>query len=118
MKSLAELQKIKAALHKTMQMRKAGHRKKIIISMGTCGIAAGARDTMQAFISAIAETDLDDVAVTIDACRGLCEHEPLVTVEIAGTPSVSYGKVDAAGAGKIVVEHLQHGNIVSELQLA
>jgi len=116
MKSLAELQKIKASLHKTMQMRKAGYRKKIIISMGACGIAAGARETMKAFIAALAQADLDDVAVTIDGCRGLCEHEPLVTVKIDGTPLVRYSKVDVAGAGKIVAEHIQHGNIVSELQ--
>jgi NADP-reducing hydrogenase subunit HndB len=118
MKSLDELRKIKEEVQKTMQARKAGHGKKIIIGMGTCGIAAGARDTMKAFISAIDKAGIDDVAVTVAGCEGFCEQEPLVSVEIAGEPMVKYGKIDAAGAEKIVSEHLLNGNIVSELQFA
>ena len=118
MKSLDELRKIKAEVQKTMQARKANHGKKIIIGMGTCGIAAGARDTMKAFISSLAKADILDVAVTVAGCEGFCEQEPLITVEIAGQPMIKYGKVDAMGAEKIVAEHIQHGNIVSELQFA
>ncbi|MCF6177651.1 MAG: hypothetical protein L3J71_17990 [Victivallaceae bacterium] len=118
MKSLDELRKIKAEVQKTMQARKAGHGKKVIIGMGTCGIAAGARDTMKAFIAAIDKASIEDVAVTVAGCEGFCEQEPLVSVEIAGEPMVKYGKVDAAGVEKIVSAHLQNGNIVSELQFS
>jgi NADP-reducing hydrogenase subunit HndB len=118
MKSLDELRKIKEEVQQSMRARKTGHGKKIIIGMGTCGIAAGARDTMKAFISALNKADINDVAVTVAGCEGFCEQEPLISVEIAGEPMIKYGKVDAAAAKKIVAEHLQNGNIVKELQFA
>lgn len=118
MKSLDELRTLKAKVQKTMLSRKTGHTKKIIVGMGTCGIAAGARDTMKALIAALSKANITDVAVIVTDCKGLCEQEPLVWVEIAGAATVKYGKVDATGAAKIVTEHLLHGRIVKELQCA
>lgn len=118
MKSLDELRKIKEEVKKSMEMRSGGQRVKIVIGMGTCGIAAGARDTMKAFMEALEAAKLSDVAVTATGCAGFCEREPLVDVEVQGQKTVRYGKVDRDAAKKIVTQHIIGGNVVSELVFA
>ena len=115
MKSLDELRKIKDEVKRSMEMRSGGQRVKVVIGMGTCGIAAGARDTMKAFMEAIDAAKLSDVAVTATGCAGFCEREPLVDVEVQGQKTVRYGKVDGEAAGKIVAQHIIGGNVVTEL---
>jgi (2Fe-2S) ferredoxin len=115
MKNLDELRKIKEEARKNMQMRTGGQRVKVMIGMGTCGIAGGARDTMKAFMDAVDAAKLSDVAVTATGCAGFCEREPLVEVEVQGHKPVRYGKVDRAAARKIVAQHIIGGNIVTEL---
>ncbi len=83
--------------------------------MGTCGIAAGARDTMQAFMDALEQAGAGDVAVTATGCAGFCDQEPLVEVEVKGSDPVRYGHVDAEAAQRIVKEHLVGGNVVDAL---
>ncbi|MFA6567497.1 MAG: hypothetical protein WCS96_04730 [Victivallales bacterium] len=118
MKSLDELRKIKDEVKKSMEMRSGGQRVKVVIGMGTCGIAAGARDTMKAFMEAIEAAKLSDVAVTATGCAGFCEREPLVDVEVHGQKTVRYGKVDREAARKIVTQHIIGGNVVTELVFA
>jgi (2Fe-2S) ferredoxin len=118
MKSLEELRKIKEQVKKSMQMREGGQKIKIVVGMGTCGIAAGARDTMKAFMDALEKDGVADAAVTATGCAGFCEQEPLVDVEIQGQKPVRYGKVDKAAAERIVKEHLIGGKIVSDLVFA
>lgn len=118
MKSLDDLRKIRDEVRKGMEMRSGQHRAKIVVGMGTCGIAAGARDTMQALMSALEAAGVSDVAVTATGCAGFCEREPLVDVEIAGQPAVRYGKVDAAAARRIVTEHIVGGQRVENLVFA
>lgn len=115
MKSLDELRRIRDEVRKSMEQRAGASRAKLIVGMGTCGIAAGARETMQALIDALDAADITDVAVTATGCAGFCEREPLVDVEIAGEPSVRYGKVDAAAASRIVKEHVLGGRKVQDL---
>jgi NADP-reducing hydrogenase subunit HndB len=118
MKSLDELRKIKEEVKKSMEMRSGGQRVKVVIGMGTCGIAAGARDTMKAFMEEIEAAKLSDVAVTATGCAGFCEREPLVDIQVQGQKPVRYGKVDKAAVKKIVAQHIVGGNVVSELVFA
>lgn len=118
MKSLEELRKIKEEVKQSLQARGGEHTKKVVICMGTCGIAAGARETMKAFMSELETAGISDVAVTAAGCAGFCEKEPMVCVEIAGQEAVRYGNVDANGAKRIVAEHIQGGNVVNDLVFA
>lgn len=114
MKSLEELRKIKEEVQQNLKNRNSAHSKKIVVCMGTCGIAAGARETMKAFMEELENAGMSDVAVTATGCIGFCEQEPLISVEIAGQEPVRYGKVDAAAAKRIVDEHIGGGTVVSE----
>ena len=114
MKSLDELRKIREEVKKGMDMREGGHRGKVVVCMGTCGIAAGARETMNAFMKAFEEKGISDIALTAAGCAGFCEQEPLVEVELRGEEPVRYGHVDAGTAEKIVERHLLGGKKVEE----
>lgn len=113
-KSLDELKKLKAQQEETIRLREAEQRAKIIVGMGTCGIAAGAREALSAILDELGKRKLTDVAVTQTGCIGLCIEEPLVDVILPGKPKVTYGKVDAAKARQIVAQHIVNGIIVSE----
>jgi len=115
MKSLEELRKIREEVKKGLDMRDGDHRGKIVVCMGTCGIAAGARETMNAFLDELESAGISDVAVTAAGCAGFCEQEPLVEVDMKDQESVRYGHVDAAAVKRIVDEHIVNGNKVSEL---
>ncbi len=79
---------------------------KIIIGMGTCGIAAGAKDSLNAFIEALDENGLSDVKVKQTGCMGACNVEPTVEIIVPGMPTVVYGNVDKVFAKKIVLKHI------------
>ena len=78
----------------------------IIVGTGTCGIAAGSKDVINAFIDAIEVQKLEHITIRQTGCMGLCYVEPTVEVKVPGMPDTIYGKVDAAVAGKIVTEHI------------
>ena len=118
MKSLDELRKIRDQVKKDLELRGGAHRAKIVVCMGTCGIAAGARDTMKAIVAALDEAGVNDVAVTATGCPGFCEQEPLVEVQMADAATVRYGHVDAAAAQRIVTEHIVAGRVVADLVFA
>jgi len=86
--------------------------------MGTCGIAAGAREVLSALLKETGKTKLKDVIVTTSGCAGLCSREPMATVEITGKPPVKYVDLTAAKVKKILHDHIIKGNIVSEYALA
>jgi NADP-reducing hydrogenase subunit HndB len=117
MKSLEELRKIRDQVKKDLELRAGGHRAKIVVCMGTCGIAAGARDTMKALLAALDAEGITDVAVTAAGCPGFCEQEPLVEVQ-TGDASIRYGHVDAAAAQRIVTQHIVGGKTVEDLVFA
>lgn len=118
MKSLAELRKIRDQVKKDLELRAGAHRAKIVVCMGTCGIAAGARDTMKALLAALDEAGVADVAVTAAGCPGFCEQEPLVEVQVADADPIRYGHVDEAGAKRIISEHIVGGKTVEDLVFA
>lgn len=78
----------------------------VVIGMGTCGIAAGARDTLNAFIEALDENKLSDVKVKQTGCMGVCNVEPTVEVIVPGMPTIVYGNVNKEVAKKIVLKHI------------
>lgn len=86
----------------------------IIIGMGTCGLAAGAKETFDAFVEALVANRLDHVAVRQTGCMGLCFSEPTVEVVVPGMPTVVYGKVNAEVARRIVQQHLVDGRLVDD----
>ncbi len=90
---------------------------RIIVGMGTCGIAAGAREVMAAILEEVNKRNLD-VLVDKTGCIGMCEQEPLVDVQKPGEPRITYGKVKPADAARIIVGHVMHGKIVDDLVIA
>jgi len=115
MKSLDELRKIRDQVRKDLDMRGSAQRGKIVVGMGTCGIAAGARDTMKAIMGALEDNDIQDIAVVAAGCQGFCEQEPLIEVQLKDEPAIRYGHVDADAAQRIVKEHIVGGKKVDDL---
>ena len=115
MKSLEELKRIKEQTLKDMNLRRAKDRGKVVVAMGTCGIAAGAKDALMALIEELEKADIHDVQVVQSGCMGLCDREPTVEVSMKDQPSVVYGDVNDANARRIVHEHIQRGQVVAEL---
>jgi NADP-reducing hydrogenase subunit HndB len=106
--SLEELRKLRDSKKTDLRKRDAeGKEIQVIVGMGTCGIAAGAKVTLDAFINALdAKSLVDEVMVRQTGCMGLCHSEPTVEVIVPGMPRVIYGKVDAATAQDIVQKHI------------
>ena len=114
MKSLAELEAIKNRAKEQLNVRTNDSAKKILVGMATCGIAAGARPVLQAFVEEVAKRGLDDVVVSQTGCIGVCRHEPLVEVFVPGQEKVTYVNIHPEMVGRIVSEHIVNGNIVKE----
>lgn len=90
---------------------------KIIIGMGTCGIAAGARETMRAILEELNKRQIDAQVTTV-GCIGMCAFEPLVDVEQAGGARITYGKIQAEKVPRLIEEHLIHGRVVEDWVVA
>ena len=115
MKSLAELKAIRDKAQAEINMRKENpNAAKVLVGMATCGIAAGARPVLNAFVEEIAKRGLKDVTVTQTGCIGICQYEPVVEVEIPGQDKVTYVKMTPEKAVKVVNDHLVNHNVVTE----
>ncbi len=112
-----DLDKIGEKIKRTMLLREGAGRAKVIVHMGTCGIAAGARTIMKALMDEIERREIQDVILTISSCAGLCSREPMVTVEMAGEPAVKYVDLTPEKARRIFDEHVLGGAIVTEYAL-
>ena len=115
---IGDLEKIRAKVKRTANLRQNKARAKITVHMGTCGIAAGAREILTALLKEIEKRDLTDIIITTSGCAGLCSKEPMATVEITGKPPVKYGDLSAEKMIKILESHVLKGNIVKEFALA
>jgi len=106
--TLDDLRKIRESKKTDIQRREAeGKEIQVIVGMGTCGIAAGAKLTLDSFINSLDENKMaDKVVVRQTGCMGLCHSEPTVEVIAPGMPDVIYGMVDAAFAKQIVMKHI------------
>jgi len=111
-KSLDELHNLRDQVQANIS-RRAETGTTVIVGMGTCGIAAGARETMQAILSELKARNIEAHVTTV-GCIGMCAREPLVDIEQAGKPRITYGNVTAAMVPRLIDEHLKKGDIVSE----
>ena len=115
MKSLAELKAIRDKTRASVTLREnaeAGTR--VMVGMATCGIAAGARPVLNAFVEEVAKRGLQDVMVSQTGCIGICQYEPVVEVVTPGQEKVTYVKMTPEKAVRVVNDHLVNGNVVSE----
>ena len=115
MKSMAELEAIRAKTLENIAMRKETHdAARVVVGMATCGIAAGARPVMLAFVDEINKRTLDPVTVSQTGCIGMCRLEPMVDVFIPGQGKVTYVHVKPEMVPRIVAEHIVNGRPVEE----
>ena len=115
---LEDLKKIQDKVKASTMLREGGNRARVTVHMGTCGIAAGARKIMQAFMDEIAKRDLKDVIVTTSGCAGLCSREPMATVEIMDQAPVKYVDLDEAKSIEVLEKHVIGGQAVEAYALA
>ena len=106
--SLDDLRKLRDTTKNDLRKREAeGKEIQVIIGMGTCGIAAGAKQTLDAFITGLDEHKLvDSVMVRQTGCMGMCHSEPSVEVIVPGMPAVIYGPVDPEIVHDIIHKHI------------
>lgn len=115
MKTLEELQAIREKAREKMAMRDSSQEGiRVVVGMATCGIAAGARPVLNAFVDEVAKRHLNNVTVTQTGCIGMCQFEPIVEVYAPGQEKVTYGKVSPEKVARIVVDHLVNGCPVAE----
>ncbi len=116
--SIQDLKKIKEQQRAKMVLRQGEFRAKITVHMGTCGIAAGARDILTTFRDIMAEREITDVLLTNSGCAGLCAKEPMITVEVADQSPVKYVLLTKEKAVRIFNEHVIDGKAVEDYALA
>jgi NADP-reducing hydrogenase subunit HndB len=116
--TMEDLVAIREAGRSRMNLRQGTGRVRITVHMGTCGIAAGARDILIAIMKEIEQRGLEDVIVTNAGCAGRCNQEPMMTVEIKGEPApVKYVLLTVEKAKKIVDDHVVNGKVAREFAL-
>ena len=119
MKSLAELKAIKDKMKSKVVLREGTNDVRVVVGMATCGIAAGARPVLNAFVEGVNEAGLaDSVTVTQTGCIGICQFEPVVEIYEAGKEKVTYVKLTPEKAKTIVEKHLKGGSVVTEFTIA
>lgn len=114
MKSLAELKAIKEKTQNELAMRNAQDGIRVVVGMATCGIAAGARPVMNAFMDEIQKRNIGHATVGMTGCIGMCRLEPIVEVIDKDGNKVTYVKMDADKAVRVVTEHIVNGQVVTE----
>ena len=119
MKSLAELKAIKDRMKDKVILREGANDVRVVVGMATCGIAAGARPVLNAFVEEINNGGLaSKITVTQTGCIGFCQLEPIVEVFEAGKDKVTYIKMTPEKVKEVVEKHLKGGNVVTEYTVA
>lgn len=116
--TIDDLKKIKEQAKKTTSLREGEATVKITVHMGTCGIAAGAREVMDALLVEMAEADREDIRVMNSGCMGMCSSEPNVTVEIKGQNPVIYQHMDRNKMRQVFKRHVLLGEVQTDFALA
>ena len=115
MKSLEELKAIRERMQAQLGMREGGEdQTRIVVGMATCGIAAGARPVMNAFVDEVGKRNLMDVIVAQTGCIGMCRFEPIVEITTPGKDKVTYVNVKPEMVPRIVADHVVNGQPVVE----
>ena len=119
MKSLAELAAIKEKMQSKVVLREGSSDTRVVVGMATCGIAAGARPVLNAFVEEVGAQGLaGSVMVTQTGCIGICQYEPVVEVYEAGKEKTTYVKMTAEKAKEVVEKHLKGGKVVDEYTIS
>ena len=115
MKSLEELKAIKAKMQDKVALRTSGGDVRVVVGMATCGIAAGARPVLNAFVEGVAAEGLGDkVIVTQTGCIGICQYEPVVEVYTPDAEKITYVKMTVEKAKEVVEKHIKGGKPITE----
>jgi len=115
MKSLAELAELREKMKADVNLRRdATDDVRVLVGMATCGIAAGARAVLAAFVEEVNKRSIKEVMVTQTGCIGICKYEPVVEVVVPGHDKVTYVHMTADKAVRVVAEHLVNGHPVAE----
>lgn len=115
MKSLAELKAIRDKARSSVDIRQEkSDAVRVMVGMATCGIAAGARPVLAAFVDEVEKRGLHNVTITQTGCIGICQFEPVVEVLTPDGEKVTYVKMSAEKAVRVVNDHLVNGNVVTE----
>ena len=115
---IQDLAAIRDRTRALLTVREGEGRAKVTVHMGTCGIAAGARGIMEALLDEMKRSRISDVIVTTSGCAGLCNHEPMATVERKDQPPVKYIDLTPQKLRRVFIEHVVGGRIVAEYALA
>ena len=119
MKSLAELKAIKDRMKDKVILREGTNQVRVVVGMATCGIAAGARPVLNAFVEGVNKEALSDkITVTQTGCIGICQFEPVVEVYEPGKEKTTYVKMTTEKALEVIEKHLKGGKVVSEYTIA
>ena len=115
MKSLAELAQIRERMKDKIVLREGNNGIRIVVGMATCGIAAGARPVLNAFVDGVSREGLSDrVVVSQTGCIGICQYEPVVEIFQSDKEKVTYVKMTAEKAERVLKEHIKGGKVVEE----
>ena len=118
MKSLADLAAIREKMKDKIVLREGSSTTRIVVGMATCGIAAGARPVLNAFVDGVNKEGLgSDVVVSQTGCIGICQYEPVVEVYKAGEEKVTYVHMTADKVARIIEEHIKGGKPVDDFVL-
>lgn len=117
MKSIAELDAIRKKTLEQISVRANEDGIRVIVGMATCGIAAGARPVMQAFMEEISKRNLQNVTVSMTGCIGVCRLEPVVEIMDKDGSRVTYVKMTAEKAARVVLEHIVNGKVCTDLTI-
>jgi NADP-reducing hydrogenase subunit HndB len=115
--TIDDLKKIKEKATKETSLRYGKAKVKITVHMGTCGIAAGAREVMSALMEEMATTDRQDIRVVASGCMGMCSSEPNVTVELEGAEPIVYQHMDSNRMRQVFKRHVLLGEVQTDFAL-
>jgi NADP-reducing hydrogenase subunit HndB len=116
--SVSDLKNLKEKVSKDMSLRDGKAKILVTVHMGTCGIASGAREVMDALMKEMEEADRQDIRVMAAGCLGMCSSEPNVTVEIEGQPPIAYQYMDANKMRQVFKRHILKGEVQTDFALA
>jgi len=116
--TIDDLKKIKEKTSKEISLRDGPANIKVTVHMGTCGIAAGARDVMSALMEEMAEADRQDIRVVASGCMGMCSSEPNVTIESKDSEPIVYQLMDSNKMRQVFKRHVLLGEVQTDFALA
>ena len=119
MKSLAELAAIREKMKDKVVLREGTGEIRVVVGMATCGIAAGARPVLNAFVEEVSKAGLaDKVTVSQTGCIGVCQYEPVVEIFEADKEKVTYIKMTPEKAAEVIEKHLKGGKAIEEYTIS